>query len=144
MLSYGCTSIWEASGALHGHHEEEHLTLRGTAGEDVRLQHGSDRSWAVGVPHPGAFSVWHQHLPVSHRTHTENRHDRTVPAVATSAAITCGRGHLENLKVSTKGWVEVWPAPPLCSDSPSLNHLYWLFQPSFHIFGSKWHVSPTI
>lgn len=69
QCSYGCSSIWEASGTVHGHHEEEHLTLWGAAGEDVWLQLRSDGSWAVDAVNVRAFSVWHQNLPVSHRTH---------------------------------------------------------------------------
>lgn len=69
QCSYGCSSIWEASGTVHGNHEEEHLTLWGAAGEDVWLQLRSDGSWAVDAVNVRAFSVWHQNLPVSHRTH---------------------------------------------------------------------------
>lgn len=35
----------------------------------------------------------------------------------------CGYGHLENLKVSTKGWAEVQPTPPLCFWKPIIRPL---------------------
>lgn len=141
--SYGCSGIREASGALHGHHEEEHLPLRGTAGEDVRLQHGSSRSWAVGGPHPEP----------SRATPKSSRQPQNTPRKQTRQNSSCcchlcchyhGHGHLENLKVSTKGWVEAQPAPPLCFWQSIIKPVVMISPTQFHIFGSKWHVSPTI
>lgn len=42
-----------------------------------------------------------------------------------------GHGHLENLKVSTKGWVEVQPTPPLCFWKPIIRSLVMITPTQF-------------
>lgn len=43
----------------------------------------------------------------------------------------CGYGHLENLKVSTKEWGEVWPTPPLCFWKPIIRPLVMITPTQF-------------
>lgn len=42
-----------------------------------------------------------------------------------------GHGHLENLEVSTKGWVEVWPTPPLCFWQPIIKPFVMIIPTQF-------------
>lgn len=132
MLSHGCSSIWEASGPLHGHHEEEHLTLRRTAGEDVWLQLGSIGPRAVDVMNLGAFSVWYQILPVSHKNTPRKQTRQNCACCCLCCCHRCGKGHLEVLKDGQR----LYPHPPstLLLNAVIRPLMSRLLQPRFHVW----------